>query len=512
MLVLGSQNGEDIMVEVFVTAHESNPTESGSEEIFREFKSVIDSFTIPIDPVIQGFPVLETPPQPASGEEDTKITLGTFTVGLDGTLDADGSEIYFLEIKVDSLPEKTFFWIDGVKELGTILDGWIRFPGGINGKAYNIVLEPPPNFSGIINLVARAYVIDRTMTGNAFLTGENTSFQLNVIPVADDITRPPRRTWAIEDLGPAEVGKRLTGNNGRLRTKDNGTGPGNNADPETIYQVDIVVPADTADIEYVIAFGASTTTAAVNLDVASRTYSITSSIITGSSGLSSIPIVDRQQAEADIRELLRTLTVKIGPEHNANDGLIVVKAYIADVEIGVAATTIVQFSHWVTIRAVADAPSIFVHEETEAIGEDSDDIIPLKINVTRSEDRDDSEDLSVRVTVPKDGTGPIGTIVGNPPANLNMAPEGNGVYMITSTGGDPLTRENHLNSFLSNGALGFLPRTHWAGNDLIKVEAISTERENNSQIAQKQFGGDDQDSKTETVTAFIPVKVEPVGK
>ena len=94
----GAHNGEDISVVVTVTSQESNPSETGEGEIAVEKVEVVDSFTIPIEPVIDGYPVIVIPSDSVDGTEDTKIDLGQFEVQLVGNADPDGSEVFYVEV------------------------------------------------------------------------------------------------------------------------------------------------------------------------------------------------------------------------------------------------------------------------------------------------------------------------------------------------------------------------------------------------------------------------------
>lgn len=140
--------------------------------------------------------------------------------------------------------------------------------------------------------------------------------------------------------------------------------------------------------------------------------------------------------------------------------------------------------------------------------EDSNSI-SLFLNVTNSADRDGSEVMSVRITVPKESGSLIGSIGGNRPTGVTITNEGNGKYLIQATGNGSSAREALLNSFLSTGALEFIPRQNWAGNNTLRVDVISTE--SGPEIAGGAFGGADGDSKTETVTTWIPLRVRPVA-
>jgi hypothetical protein len=94
----GAHNGEDIDVIVTVTSMESNPSEVGDGEVAVEKVEVVDTFTIPVDPMIAGEPKISIASDSVQGLEDTKTDIGTITVTLEGTKDPDGSEVYYVEI------------------------------------------------------------------------------------------------------------------------------------------------------------------------------------------------------------------------------------------------------------------------------------------------------------------------------------------------------------------------------------------------------------------------------
>jgi hypothetical protein len=145
------------------------------------------------------------------------------------------------------------------------------------------------------------------------------------------------------------------------------------------------------------------------------------------------------------------------------------------------------------------------------VDEDSNSI-GLLINVTNSADRDDSEVLSVRITVPKERGTVIGSIGGTPPTGVTITNEGDGKFLIQAPSSNPNNsnqREAMLNSFVSTGDLKFIPRPNWAGNQTLRVDVISTET--GAEIAAGSFGGADGNSKTETVTTWIQLTVRPVA-
>jgi hypothetical protein len=102
----------------------------------------------------------------------------------------------------------------------------------------------------------------------------------------------------------------------------------------------------------------------------------------------------------------------------------------------------------------------------------------LQITAGKSEDVDDSEYLSVMITVQQDGFGPIGSITApSSPAGVAFQAPSKGQYIITAGGKSPDERETRLNQLLANG-LYFKPRPHFSGilEQAIRIDAISTEQ------------------------------------
>ena len=105
--------------------------------------------------------------------------------------------------------------------------------------------------------------------------------------------------------------------------------------------------------------------------------------------------------------------VKLGPEHSDSNGEITVTATTIDVNAGAVATLATTFIHPIVIQANADKPSVVSVNPSGSFIEDEAHI-PLTIQVGRSPDEDGSETLTVRITVPSDGDGPVGVISGTP--------------------------------------------------------------------------------------------------
>jgi hypothetical protein len=512
----GDHNGEDITIDVTITAIESNPSEQGPNEIAKATVEVSETFVLPIDPVIQGVPTLTVPNPSVSGLEDTNIALGTLVVGLDGVADADGSEEYYIEIQKASYPQTTKFYVDGVQQSGTLLDdGWLRLPDSGNAL---IEIKPPKDFSGLRQLNFRGRIIDFTMSGTAAKVTSPQTIEISVSPDADDITYPDDSV-GVEDMGPVGFGAKLATTG--IQPSDNGAGTGNNEESETISQIQFVVPADTDDLTYTIStisgdYAPSAAgvvdgvgTAQVSFDTERRTYNITSSIITDSSDVASVAQVQRELAEQHIRDTLATFQVEMGPTHTDLNGVITVTATTLDVNIGEFSKQDNEFNHKIIIQAVADVANVFVHDADPAY-EDTPSI-PLHINATRSADEDNSETVSVRITVPRDPVVLIGTIGGQTPDDMALTDQGNGVYLIEAQGDTPAERESLLNSFVAGGGLTFNPRQNWAGNDTLKVEVISTESATGGELAGAEYGGADGTAATETVIEWITIVVLPIA-
>jgi hypothetical protein len=152
MIRPGDNNGEDILVNVTATAIEFNTTESGSDEIAIETRVGSNSFTIPVEPIIQGSPVITLNKTSARGNEDGVISLGVIKLDLNGTEDPDGSEMFTWEILSSSYPNTTQFLVNGILEEGVLSGGWLRLPAN---ESSIISIIPPTHFSGMISLSLR---------------------------------------------------------------------------------------------------------------------------------------------------------------------------------------------------------------------------------------------------------------------------------------------------------------------------------------------------------------------
>jgi len=135
----------------------------------------------------------------------------------------------------------------------------------------------------------------------------------------------------------------------------------------------------------------------------------------------------------------------------------------------------------------------------------------LKLNVTNSNDVDNSEFLSIRITVPDANGAKIGTIGGSPPAGVTITLKAPGMYLIEASGSTWNAIQAKLNSFVDSGNLLFFPRANWAGRAQLKVDVISTEKAATAEIASGAYGGVDNDSRTETTTQYISIVVNPIA-
>lgn len=505
-------------MQVTVTSQEANPSETGIGEIAVETQTVVKSFVIPVEAAINGMPNITIPNTVVNGTEDKKFKLGDIQVSLIGIEDSDRSEIYHIEIDRSGFGndvqfDNTRFWVGSTEVKGAdhviLSDGWLRLPN-ITGNPETIYIKPPQHFSGAMNFMVRGTIVDYSNWKNAIKTSPSQPLLVNVIPDADSITIPAKTT-GVEDNGPIAFGQTLSGanlydkaSNSQVRRQ------GNNPEPEVISKVDLKFPADTKLVTYTVGYSIPDGgTASLAFDEVNRVYTITSSFLTGVD-IAAIQSDTRVQAGTDILNALATFEVIMGPAHSDENGEIEVSMTTLDVNLGVYDESVETIMHEIVVLAVADTPSIFTHI-SEAVDEDAGSI-PLFVNATHSQDNDDSEVLSIQIMVPTENGLPIGTITGPPPAGVTVTPlEGNTKFLIEASGDTWESRQDLLNSFVSTGNMVFLPRSNWAGNQTLQVDLISTESAEAGGIAPAQYGGTDGDSKTETVTAYIAIVVNPIA-
>lgn len=515
----GYQNGEDITVVVTASAIESNPTETGVMEVAILQALSVDTFVIPVDPAIEGEPVLTYDVSSGSGDEDTRIALGSFQVELNGTEDADGSEVLYLEVDTTTFPARTRFFINGAEQAGTAqLDDWLRFDTGTSGQN-SFEVRPPPNFSGEIDFSIRAHIVDYTTSGNVAKISEVSPLSIQVFPVADAIVQPTAYTTGIEDLGPVNFGDTLVNTN--FKARDRGNGAGNNPEAETFQEITLTIPADSAESTYTLSGPHVPVTsdsvvpgvgsAEVAYDESARTYTITSQTITSSIDVASLSQEDRESSMQDILDTLETFQVEMGPAHTDRNGMIGVSVTTLDVNLGRFSTKINTFDHEINIQAVCDTPSITV---TPVGGLDEDTSVGLQIEAGPSADVDESEITFMRILVPNDENGQVpGIIDGTPPSGVGLAEVVPNVYVITSSSGDTVEDKLALLNSFTNDSLGnglqFIPSAHWSGKTTLTLQVINLELAEGDNVAPAEYGGPDGDSRMETVTAFLDVTVSP---
>lgn len=148
------------------------------------------------------------------------------------------------------------------------------------------------------------------------------------------------------------------------------------------------------------------------------------------------------------------------------------------------------------------------------IEEDSDPVV-LQVTAGRSVDEDNSETLSVVITVPSDQLGPVGSILQlSSQTGAYLTDKGNGVYEVTASGATPANREAELNAYLLD-KVAFEPRAHWAsvltGENGIRVDAVSTEAGETAPSNSLEAGTlGDIDTRTEKATTYVNITVVPI--
>jgi len=498
----GLDNGEDITVNITATAIESDPSEVGGDEVAVLKASASSTFVIPVNPIVSDAVTFSVSTLTPRGIEDQRLDLGRVVVA--GISDTDGSERAVIEIDKTSFPPGSIIYIDGVPVNDTSTGDWLRIPGTDN----EISIETPLHFSGSFDMSVRAVIEDTTSDGDTAVGLFEATLQVTIDPVAD-IVVSPSKSIGVEDNETIPFGDDIASS---ITLADNGANAtnNNNDDTETISRVALQVPADTVDLVYNISGFTGSGSASIIFDDVTRTYVITSSILENASDLAVLSLADRETAESDILEVLKSFEVKIGPMHTDTNGEINVTIRTLDVNVGVADELDTTFTHEIIVQAVADPPGVEVVSPTLVVDEDGDNI-PLSITASKSADSDGSEQIFVRITVPKDGTGqPIGSIVGTTPAGVTLRDRGNGVFEIRATRGDD--QETLLNSFLTAGGIEFDPRLNYAGwltgDEGLKVEVISVEDASGGELANGgTYGGTDRTSKRETATAYIDIEV-----
>ena len=448
-----------------------------------------------------------------------------------------------------SIPDNFAVFLGGAEV--TAKDGdWLLIPAD---DLSTLRIENQLRYSGSFQLTFRA-----TLRDNGVLASQSDPeiVTVDVLPIAQCATTSP--TIADEDQGVIFWGSEF---NSSFNPIDRGNGLGNNAETETVIEMQIVVPADTpADPDPPFTYtvedstfgplsvdgqttsGVGTAEITYNIDANSvRTFTIRSTNANVAAGGASDPndlvLLDqatRDAIEDDIRATLALFELSLGPNHTDVDGAIVFNYAMADVNLDVnggsgsaSINNACTSTNTLRVRAIADEPSLNIIEPTPAKGLEDAENIPLCFEALASADNgdfDNSEVLSVRITVPfaeiirpvADNTA-IGSIVynGTLPDGVNITYEdpANGVWLIEAdvpapNASTPTTRQDLLNSVLcadplnpTTSLLQFDPREGFAGSADLIIEAITTERATGSQVLEP----------TASVNSTIRIAVDPVA-
>ncbi|HRD75578.1 MAG TPA: hypothetical protein PK264_06525 [Hyphomicrobiaceae bacterium] len=497
----GADNGEDITVTVTAIAAESNPAEDNNgatagngggiagPEISVPTAQTVRTFVIPVTPVVEA-PTLNAPPT-ATGLEDMRNALAG--ISLSGIADPDGSEARFVEIDTTSFPAGSTFTSGGAP-VGSIVSGWLRIP---EASLAALEVQPPLHFTGTIALSIRATTVDTTGTDVVTTSLAPQTLTVTINPVADPAI-VPADSLGFEDAVVA-FGADLANVPTGIRVSDTVVGSPTNGGAETISAVALRVPADTSALTYTLSGTfvpssagtfAGSGTAEVNFNAATRTYTITSTIITGAADPATLTDAERSQAEADIRATLASFQVAMGQDRDGNlvddgqqdrNGLIDVTVTTLDVKNGVADTETTSFGHDVVILARADAPAItagFTASGNESGASTS--IIPIvgasgeRVVADRSIDTDGvgensgwgSEVLSVRISGLPLGASIVPVTGYTLPAGASLVPSGSNFVVNAAN-------EDDLNDVLAN--IG-LVSPYYSGPATLTFTAITTEQ------------------------------------
>ena len=487
-------------------------------------------------------------PSPEFGELEL-VVPANFTLNEDERLDLSGFVDYIdrvprgdeeINLEVSNYPEGTKFFL-GSREIDTIVDGALLIPAT---DLSELTMQAPNDFSGRFTIDVRATLRENGIVVVSTDPVEN--LLVDVLPVADN-TGTVRMSVVEDQSGPILLGSEIRD---RFEIQDVATSAGNNNVNETIIEFRIKIPEDTDVFNHTVGgfFGdltgtgkvAGEGTAEIIFDAtpAVREYIIRSTIVPNGADSNSTELLGISQSERETAstDILATLALfelsAIGPAHTDLDGDLTVTAVTADVNtevssedspLGAADTTETTWKP-LRVQAIADKPTVQVISPAGTITEEDDENIPLFINVTSSADVDDSEVLSVKITIPKEmifspveALTPIGEIqyIGDLPEGVTLTLVEDNAWLIEADGDSPSIREMRLNEVLSEGNLVFNPRFGWAGKimdeDGLFVELISTERANNDQVAPPEFGGEDGDSKREADSAYIGIEVIAVA-
>jgi hypothetical protein len=203
----------------------------------------------------------------------------------------------------------------------------------------NLVLDPRENYVGSLNetngllvsVISTESATGDELAPDSYGGADGTSkTETATAVIAMTIVAVPGvpLSFGVEDEGPFAFGADLANRTHGIVLENNGT-----SDPDTISQVVVTLPEDSANMTYALTGTRVPSTpgtitgegsAFVTYNDVDRTYTITSSIITGAADLSALTPAERQQAEDDIRDTLATFVIEIGPEHQASNGAVTV--------------------------------------------------------------------------------------------------------------------------------------------------------------------------------------------
>jgi large repetitive protein len=410
-----ANNGTDIGIRVTARSQETNPTDG---EVATLTASRTSNFTINMVPVADQ-PVVTAPGigVPYNTNEDTAVTL----TGLGGALtDTDGSEV--LSYRILGVPTGASF--GGV---GTNLGGgiWSFTKAQVDA---GLSFTPTANASGTFDMTLRAIA---TETENSATSTNDATFRVIVGGIADVLNITG--SSAINEDTATTIGQNIA----IALTDTDGS--------EYISQVVV----SGFPVGAVVSFGASDPAVTVS----------------GSgSGPYTLAIASSANA-AKLRTVLDSLGVTAPANSDVNFTLNIAAT---NIDQG-GATQVSNASHVVTVKAVADAPTVTANNVSG-----TEDVVtyPLALSVVAN-DTDGSETLSARILdVPTGSLLTASTAGGGTFVNNN-----DGTWSITA----PTTAQ--LNAIL--GSVSYTPVLHSSNAVTMRLEVTSTEAATGGEVATK---------------------------
>jgi large repetitive protein len=409
-----ANNGTDIGIRVVAQAQETNPTDGEVQTLSATRTS---NFTINMVPVADQ-PTVLAPGigVPFNTEEDTPVAI----TGLGGALvDTDGSEVLTYQIR--NVPTGATF------NVGTNLGGGVWQFTKVQIDA-GVTFTPPSGYSGTVDMTLRAIA---TETENSVIATNDAVFRVVVDAQADAPTVTGASTIN-EDVATtigANIAIALNDTDGS----------------EYISQVVI----SGFPVGAIIAFAASDPAVIV---------------IGSGTGPYTLSVASLGDA-SKLRTVLDSLRVTAPANSDANFSLSV-QATSTDLDGSTAATSV---SHAVTVRAVADAPTVNAPDFNG-----TEDILAVPLNLTASlTDTDGSETLGARILdVPTGAVLAANTAGGGTFVNNN-----DGTYSITA----PSAAQ--LSAIL--GSVTYTPVLHASNTVTLRLEVTATEAANGGEVASK---------------------------